>query len=207
MSFKEIFQQVTPFSVLCPLAILTAIIYAFIIWKEGGTSIMLMPQVLILLFLSALFLMADRVLVKNWRQTLVVIELLFVLFIYLGIAYKGRTMAIQPNESLTTFHSVYPVEAHEASDMEYVFPFSRKIRVNENGQAVFLSEQMQKNFRLEVISGGDYSYSTQEKNILGKNYTVQFYRLHVEDLKRKDDLTETEKEAVWKQIEEVLKNN
>lgn len=206
MNFKEILHQTTPFLILCPLLILFAIVYAAMIWKEGGTSIMLLPQVLILLFLSVLLLVLDRLFVKNWQQTLVIIELLSVLFIYLGIAYKGRVLQLQPEEKVKTFTIVFPVEVSKANDLEYVFPFSRKMSVSKNGQVLFLSEQMEKAFRREIKPSFDIQYSVKEDTILGKIYTVEFYRLIKEKSDVIEPIEESEKVAILKEIEEVLRN-
>lgn len=206
MNFKEIFQQITPFLIACPLFALAMLYYLFVIWKEGGTSIMLLPQVLIFLTASILFLVFDRMLVKHGQGLLTIIEAVAVVFIYLAIQYSAKSLTFQPAKEVTHFWVVHPVEENQSTKLEATSPFTfhRQIQIEENDQIVYLSQKTIDRYKLKVQTSTSYTSSGELHQIEGRTVRVDFY-----GLKHKNDMGKSSsknKELVLKKMQALIGN-
>ncbi|MGB1242026.1 MAG: hypothetical protein ACPG49_05875 [Chitinophagales bacterium] len=206
MNFKEIFQQITPFLIACPFFILAMLYYLVAIWRDGGTSVMLLPQVLILLLVSVLFLTFDRILLKHGQKMLVITEIVLVMIIYLAVEYSGKAIGLRPANGVTQFQVVYPIEEGKNTELESVYsiPFHRKINIDQNNKSIFLSQKAVNSYKLEVDTKNSYTISGQTFNFKNQTYQVDFYNL--QNKGEIDTISELRKQVVWKRIEEVLKN-
>ena len=204
MNFKEIFQQTTPFLILCPLLILLMTYYLFAIWREGAPAIMLLPQVLVMLFVSIVFLFLDRMALKNWtQQSLVIAELVVLFLVYISVAYKNKTIEIHLTTKVTHFNIISPIEENKATELESIFPFNKKIHITKNNQIIFLSEKMKEAYTLKVVTQKTYVLSGETHRFADKTYGVDFYNFHYET--DAGTIVELRRKAVLKKIEEVLK--
>lgn len=205
MNFKDIFQQITPFLIACPFFILAILYYLIVIWRGGGTSVMLLPQVLILLLVSVLFLTFDRILLKHGQKMLVITEIVLVMIIYLAVEYSGRAITFRPANGVTQFQVVYPIEEDKSTELKSVYsiPFHRKINIDQNNKSIFLSEKAVNDYKLKVSTKNSYTVSGETFDFKNQSYQVDFYSLQNEG--EIDTVSELRKQVVWKGIEEVLK--
>jgi len=206
MNFKEIFQQITPFLIACPFFVLAMLYYLIVIWKEGGTSVMLLPQVLIVLLSSVLFLAFDRILIKHGQGILVMLEAVLVLCIYLAVQYNGQSLRFRPANGVSQFWVVSPIEESKSTQIEGVFsiPFHRSITIDQNNQIVFLSKNTLENYQLKVESSVAYTTSGERHEFENQALQIDFYNL--QGGTKLDTIGELRKKAIWKEIEKVLKN-
>ena len=206
MNFKEIFQQITPFLIACPFFVLAMFYYLIVIWKEGGTSVMLLPQVLVILLVSILFLTFDRILLKHGQGILIFVEILLVLFIYLAVEYNGKSLRFQPAKGVSHFWVVSPVDEDKSTKLEGIFsiPFHKRIAITQNNQIVFLSEKTLENYTLKVETQASYTTSGERQEFGNQTLQINLYTL--QDRTETDSISRLEKKRVLKEIREVLKN-
>ncbi|MGB1242027.1 MAG: hypothetical protein ACPG49_05880 [Chitinophagales bacterium] len=132
MNFKEIFPKITPFLIVCPVLMAIGFIYTLTIFVQGDTSISLLPYTLSLLFISTLFLVLDRNLVKNGQRIVIPIELLSMVFIYAGITSQDQNTPIEAKQESPDLKVVYSTEEQNAFDSKYIFPFNGEIEMTAN---------------------------------------------------------------------------
>ncbi len=198
MNFKEILQELTPFIVLAPIFILFALYAVFNIWRANDISVMLLPQALAILVVGVLCLILDRWAIRNWsQQVLVFVELLVIGGAYFGAAYQSRVLILEVKESVEYFQVISPIRGEKETPSVCVFPFSRKIVIDENEAIVFLSKVLLEKYLLEVKPKRDYLVSGQTYTIEGKVYEVSQYRF--------DGLEGEPMEVGW--VEELLEKN
>jgi len=206
MKSNEIFQQITPFLIACPFFIFATLYYLIAIWKDEGTAIMLLPQVLILLLVSILFLTLDRVLVKHGQGILTVIEVVLMAVIYLGANYSNKSITFQPNKDVSYFQVVYPIEESKNTRLKpmYLVPFHHKIDIDQNNQSIFLSEKATQSYKLKVSTNNSYTINGETYSFKNQTYRIDFYSLQNEG--KIDTISVLRKQVVWKQIEEILQD-
>lgn len=132
MNFKEIFPKITPFLIVCPVLMAIGFIYTLTICIQGDTSILLLPYTLSLLFISTLFLVLDRNFVKNGQRMLFPMELLSMVFLYVGITSQNQNTPIEAKKELPDLKVVYSIEEQNAFDSKYIFPFNGEIEMTAN---------------------------------------------------------------------------
>ena len=201
MNLKAILHQTTPFLILCPLVALLMIYYLFAIWREGGTTIMLLPQVLVFLFVAVLFFYLDRIALRNWaQQPLILVELLVLFLLSISVAYKNKTIEVQLSPEVSYFNVVSPIAAEKATELKSIFPFSRRIFIEENNQTIFLSEEMRKSYHFKVKTKTPYTSTGEIHAMEGKDYKVELYSLRYETAEADSEM-EWRKAMVLKEIE------
>ena len=175
-------KTITPFLLLCPLAIAYAILLIINISLRQDFSIMILPQVIGLLVAAILLLLLDRFLVVRFSQTYVALgELLLLFSIYLIWAYSNRKLIVEAKEQ-EQFGIVSVVEPSKATQTSYSFPFNRRIKLVKPDQVLLLTNQLKYNYRMDILSScGSYTSS----GINAGDYVIDWYWICSE----KDDTT------------------
>lgn len=198
MNLMKAFNNISPFLILCIIAILWSSFNIILIYTSKREEVVALPLLFILLIAGIGLLFIDRWAVGRWDyKTVVWIELILIPVFIFVVSFMNKKITLQPAEGIHSFGIVYSVENEIATPTKYSSPFNQIINVDSENQIIYFNKKMKENYGLKISTECDYYINEERSTIAGKTYSIQVYSL-CQELQEKD--------KIFEEIIEKIKN-